>query len=113
MKKLKKPLLFTLCLLPISLIAGFFVIRYQMEMYDPSVLEEAVNQLGSLDLLVAIGMVQTVVYAAFCGFAGYLLSESLGLMKPFRFKKKALLTTALLSVICGILFSLDPWVFGR
>ena len=73
MKKLKKPLLFTLALLPIAAIGGWFTVLYQMDLYDPSVFEEAVAQLGSMEVLILISVVQVIGYAAFCGFFGYLL----------------------------------------
>ena len=34
MKKFKKPLLFSLSFLPVSLIATFFVTLYQFDLYD-------------------------------------------------------------------------------
>ena len=46
------------------------------------------------------------------GSVGCLLAEKLGLMKPFRFEKAALLKTLPLCVAAGLLFSLDYWTFG-
>ena len=34
MRKVKKPLIFTLALLPIAALAGYFVAMYQLELYD-------------------------------------------------------------------------------
>lgn len=112
MKKWKAPALFTLALLPIAAIAGYFVTVYQLETLSPALLEESLAQLGSLELLTAITIVQTIGYAAFCGFFGYLLARSCGLMRPFGFDKTPLLRTVMFSVIGGLLFSLDYWTFG-
>lgn len=112
MNKLKKPLLFTLALLPFAAVAGYFMAVWQFETLDPALLEDAVSQLGSLDLLVVITVLQTIGYAAFCGFTGYLLADNLGLIRPFRPEKKPLVATVLLSLAGGILFSLDYWTFG-
>ena len=110
---MKKALKFTLSLLPVALVAGYFVTVYQLEMLDEAILAPALEQLGSVWVLIAISMVQTVGYAAVCGFVGCLLANSLGLWKPIRFEKEQLLKALLYSVIGGIIFSLDKWTFGR
>ena len=46
------------------------------------------------------------------GFFGYLLADSLGLWKPLKVEKKHLALTLAISVVGGIVFSLDHWVFG-
>ena len=113
MAKLKKPLLFVLCLLPIAIVAGIFVGYYQLDTLSDEVITEVIAQVGSADILIVVGAVQTVGYALFCGFFGYLLADKTGLWKPIRFEKKKLITTLGISVIGGIVFSLDHWVFGR
>ena len=112
MKNWKASLRFTLTLLPIAAVAGYFTILYQLDFMDTATIDLAVSQLGSLEALIAVYIVQTVGYAALCGFVGHILATSLGLMRPLRFEKKPLLTTVLLSVIGGVLFSLDYWTFG-
>lgn len=112
MRKFKKPLMFTLALLPVAAIGGWFIGLYQFEMYDPVILEEAVAQIGSLEILLFVAMIQTVIYAAVCGFFGYILSEKCGLMKSIRFEVSFVIRTLVLSLIGGVLFSLDYWTFG-
>ena len=106
MKKLKAPLLFTLPLLPIAAVAGYFTILYQLDFLDAAAIDLAVSQIGSIEALIAVTVVQTVGYAAFCGFAGYILASKLGLMKPIRFEKKAVITTLILAFAGGVVFSL-------
>ncbi len=113
MTRFKKPLLFALCLLPIAIIAGIFVGFYQLDFYSDEILAEAVAQLGSTDLLIVISAVQTVGYALFCGFFGYILADKIGLWKPIRFEKKNLFITLAISLVGGIVFSLDHWTFGN
>ncbi len=103
---------FTLPLLPMSAIAGYFVIQYQLEILDPVIVSEGVCQVGSLGALIAISVLQTVLYAALCGFFGHILAGKVGLIQPVRFRKKPVLVTLLLSLVGGILFSLDYWTFG-
>ena len=110
---MKKALRFTLALLPIALVAGYFVTVYQLEMLDEAILAPALEQLGSVWVLIAITMVQTVGYAAVCGFFGCLLANSLGLWRPIRFEKASLLKALGLSIVGSMIFSLDKWTFGR
>lgn len=113
MHKYKPALRFTLSLLPITAAAGYFTVKYQLPMLDPRMIETAVQQVGSLRALIGITVLQTVLYAAVCGFFGYILSAKIGLMRPFGFRKANVLRTLAASVIFGILFSLDPWIFGK
>ena len=113
MSRTKKALLFTLALLPIAVAAGYFTARYTMRLQDPAVLQQAIAQLGSEKALFAVSTVQVVLYAAVCGFFGYILSDKLGLMRPFRFETKPLLITLIASVVCGAILSLDAWTFGK
>ena len=110
--KYRVPLRFTLALLPLAAAAGYLVIRYQLELYDEATLSAMAAQLGGTAVLLAVGTVQTVVYAAIAGFFGYILAEKLGLMRPFRLEKRPLLRTLAVSVPLGVLLSLDYWTFG-
>ena len=112
MRKFKKPLLFALCLLPVAIVAGIFVGFYQLDTLSDEMIAEIVTQVGSTDVLIVVGAVQTVGYALFCGFFGFLLAEKVGLWKPIKLEKKRLAVTFAVSVIGGIVFSLDHWVFG-
>lgn len=112
MTKLKKPLLFAVCLIPIAVVAGIFVGLYQLDIYSDEVIAEMAAVFGSTDILVAISAIQTVVYALFCGFFGYILADKIGLWKPIQFEKKKLVSTLVISVPAGIFFSLDYWTFG-
>ena len=110
--KLKKPLLFALCLLPIAAIAGVFVSLYQLDVYSEEIAAQIMAELGSRGALVAVGAAQSMGYALICGFFGYILADKLGLWKPIRLEKKKLLVTLTVSLVGGVVFSLDHWVFG-
>lgn len=109
---IKKALIFILCLIPISVIAGIFVAIYQFDVYDPAMLDEMISQIGSKTALIAITAVQTVMYAVVCGFFGYIFAEKLGLMRSFRLEKKKLVPVLIITLVMGVLFSLDYWTFG-
>ena len=109
---MKKALKFMLPLLPVALIAGYFVTGYQLEILDPALYEEILTQLGGAWVLKLIAMAQTAGYALFCGVLGHILTQKVGLMWPIRFAKKPLLLTLGLSLVFGVVFSLDYWTFG-
>ena len=112
MKTLKAPLLFALALVPVGAVAASFTILYQLDFMDAAMIAEAVAQFGSEAGLIAVYILQITIYTFVCGFVGHILAGKLGLLKPFRIEKKPLVTTLILSLVGGILFSLDYWTFG-
>ena len=112
-KRLKKPFLFALALLPIAIIGSYFATVMTFSTIDAAILDEAVKQIGSRELLIVVSCIQPVLLTLVCGFFGYILSDKVGLMRPFRFTKKPLLITVIASVIGGVIFSLDAWTFAR
>ena len=113
MSRLKKPLLFTLAILPIAIIGSILVSYYTMETYTPEMTEAILASVGSMGAFVAVASAQGAVYAAIAGFFGYILADRLGLMRPLRFEKQALKRALAVTAACGLLFSLDPYLFGR
>ena len=113
MNKIKKPLLFTLAFLPIAVVAGYFVVMYQLALFDQAILNEIISKVGSQKIIILVAVLQTIIYACVCAFFGYILSEKIGLMKSLRFKKASVVRTLIISVPVGVLFSLDFWIFGR
>jgi len=113
MKKYKKPLLFALALLPVAVIGGCFAAVFSISSMDPALLEEAIRQLGSREAVILASTVQPVMLALLCGFFGYILSEKLRLMRPFRFDRTPLLRVLVISALCGGILSLDAWTFAR
>lgn len=112
MNKYKKPLLFALAMLPVSAIAIFFTVLYQFDLYDEATVELLISQVGSIELVMVITMVQNcgMIFAA-C-FFGYILASRLNLLKPFRFEKRTLIVCFAASVLSGIVLALDYWTFG-
>lgn len=109
---MKKALKFTLWVLPVAAVATFFTLLYQLDLYDEQTVQAMVDQLGSLEAVIAISMVQSMIYVIVCSLFGYILAEKVGLMAPIRLERKSLVRTALLSVAAGVIFSLDYWTFG-
>ncbi len=113
MNSAKKALRFVLCLLPVAAAAGWFTAQYQFAMLPPEEIDAAAARLGSRDALNALVVLQAVLYAAVCGFFGYILAEKIGLMRPFRIEGGSIRRALFITIPAGILFSLDPWVFGK
>lgn len=111
-KRFRKPLLFALALLPVSALGAWFAALYQLDFLDEATLAKVMEQLGSTGAFMAVYVVQILVYMLVMGFAGYVLAEKLGLMKPLRFEKAALMKTLPLCAVAGLLLSLDYWTFG-
>ena len=112
-KKAGRALIFSLALIPIAAIGGYFSVKMLLPSLDPSILEEAVNTVGSEDLVMVVSIIMTVVYAIVLGFFGWIIAEKIGLIRPIRFQKNSLVPVLIISLVGGIIFSLDAWTFGR
>ena len=112
MKAWKKALRFALFLLPVGLIGGWFAAEMQLPSLDPALLEQTIQQAGSLEAAKALTAVSTAVYTVVCGFFGYLLAETIGLIRPFRFEKAPLTRCVPVALLGGAILSLDAWTFA-
>ena len=112
MKTRKKALLFALCLMPVSLIGGWLSTEMSISSMEPSMLEAAVQQAGSMNVLKAVSILQIVFITFVCGFFGYILAVKTGLMRPFGLKNPPLVRALLLASLGGAVLSLDAWTFG-
>lgn len=109
---IKKPLFFVAALLPVMIIGGFFTGIYSFDTYTSEMQNQIIAQVGSYELLLLVVTIQSVIYASVCGFIGYILSTKVGLMREIRLEKEKLIKVLPMTVISGILFSLDYWIFG-
>ncbi len=119
MKKiLKKALIFTLTLIPVAAVAGYFALRFQMASLDPAMIDTMMQQLGDTAplsgeaMLTVLTVAQTVMYAVVCGFFGYILAHRTGLLKPLKAEKKPLAVTLGAGAVAGAAVALDYWTFG-
>ncbi len=112
MKKLKKPFLFSLALVPVSVIAIIFTCLYQFDLYPAEVIDEMLAVFGSRAVVIVLTVVQNVGLIFVLSFFGYILAEKTGLLRTFAVEKHPLTVSVVLSVVFGILFALDPWSFG-
>lgn len=105
---MKKALKFTLCMAPLSIAAGITVALYEIGTGIASQMQMPEGKLVSLITL------QTVVYALISAFLGYLLSDATGLLRPFGFQKKPLVSTLVIGSASGaVMFVLEHLLFSR
>ena len=111
-RKNKKPLCFVMAVLPAAIVGGIFTGIYTFEGYTADMQQELLTQLGGYVQYLMVITLQTIIYAVVCGFFGYILADKTGLLKPFTLERNKLIKACLAGVICGVVFSLDYWVFG-
>ncbi|MBQ7964685.1 MAG: CPBP family intramembrane metalloprotease [Ruminococcus sp.] len=106
----KKALLFTLSLLPVAIIGGICTAIYQLDTLSEEMVQQAVSQLGGVEILIAITTLQTIMYALVCGFIGYIITVKTGLYKPFTLNKKGMLSSLVVGAFTGVLLGIDHFV---
>lgn len=105
---------YILFLLIFGIIGGYFTAVYQLQSLDEATKAILSEQLGSLDLLLPITVLQTVGYAVALGLIGRFFARKIGLWRKPTFHKKGIVTLVLVSLIGGcamILF--DILFFGN
>ena len=75
MKQLKKPILFTLIILPVAAVATVLACLYQFELYPAKTVEEAIAEVGSRELVIFISVVQSLWMIMLSSFFGYWFAE--------------------------------------
>lgn len=109
---IKKVLLFTLSLLPVAIIGGICTAIYQLDTLSKDMVDQAISQIGSVEILIAITTLQTVMYALVCGFIGYIITNKVGLYKPFKLKKKSVFSSLAFGAFMGVLLGIDHFLSG-
>lgn len=95
MTKFRKALLFTLCLIPFAAVGGWFTAQMSIASVDEEALANAIQQVGSKEMVMLLTTLQTVIYAVICGFLGILLQIKSVLSDPFSLPKRIRLSRCL------------------
>lgn len=97
-----------------GLVGGFFTALYTIESLDQALIDEALAQIGSIEMLIVITTIQSLIYAVLLGLIGKIIAEKIGLWHKISFELKPLIYTAIASVIGGMIFILaDVLVFAK
>ncbi len=109
-----KNLKFVIFLFVFGLVGGYFTSLYSIEIMDSTLLEETVTQVGSIENIILISTVQSLLYAVVLGLIGKIISEKIGLWREFILEAKPLIYTAIASLVGGAFFILaDVLVFAE
>ncbi len=113
-KFVKNNLAFILFLSVFGLVGGYFTGLYTIESLSTEMLEEIVNQVGSVEILTLITTIQSLLYAVALGFIGRFFAKKIGLWRSLSFEFKPLVSVILVSLIGGAIFTLgDYHLFGN
>ena len=111
---LKNNLKFIAFLLIFGLVGGYFTVLYSIEIMQPQVLEETVAQAGSIETVIAVTVIQYVLYSVVLGLFGKSLAGKIGLWRKLSFEVKPILSVLLVSLIGGALFiGVDVLLFSN
>lgn len=113
MKYIKENWQYFLFFVLVCIVGGYFSTIYLVDTLDSNMIEEAVKQIGSKELLMVVSVVQITIYAVIFTGIGIILSNKIGLWKKFEMNKQGLITVLVLSVVGGLSLSVvDKYVFG-
>ena len=93
-----------------GLVGGYFTGLYSVETLSPEMLEQVVQQVGSVEMVILITTMQSLLYGLACGLVGKFLSKKVGLWREnWTLERKPLISAAIVGLITGcalILFDL-------
>ena len=97
-----------------GLVGGYFTGIYTVQSLSPELLNEALAEIGSVEILCVVTAIQGLGYAVILGLIGKKLSMKLGLWKNIEFSKKAIIEIVLVTILGGIVFIMaDTLIFNN
>lgn len=97
-----------------GLVGGYFTAIYSLQTFDQNMLEEVIAQVGSIDLMVAITTIQSLVYALVLGIIGKYLAKKIGLWRKVALTKNGNLELIIVTLVGGAAFILfDYLIFSN
>lgn len=107
-------LLYILFLAFFGLVGGYFTALYSVEILDDAAIDQVIAQVGSLDVVILITVMQSLLYAVLLGLIGRAISVRIGLWREFTFEAKPMAITVIASLVGGVIFILaDALLFAR
>ena len=103
---IKKNLKLIIFLAIFGLVGGYFTALYTIDSLDQAMIDEALAQIGSIEVLIVVITLQSLIYAVVLGFVGKIIAERIGLWRKITFESKPLIYTAVASIIGGMIFIL-------
>ena len=87
-----------------GLIGGYFTGIYTLQSLSPELLNEALGEVDSIEIVYLVTAFQGLAYAVVLGLIGKLLAKKIGLWKKVEFSKKAVITILLVTIFGGLIF---------
>ena len=112
MKYIKDNWKFFVFMIVMCIIGAYFTTIYSLQTVDQKVLDEAIKQVGSKDMVIAITVIQTIIYGIMFAGLGLILSNKVGLWKKFKKDKDAIKWTTIIAIVGGLLLIGDRYIFG-
>ena len=112
MKELiKNNLKYLIFLAIFGLIGGYFTAVYSIQSLSQDMIEEALAEIGSIDLVIAIITLQSLGYALILGIIGKILAKKIGLWRKVAFDKKGNIELTTVALLGGMAFILIDYFF--
>lgn len=111
---IKNNLKYLIFLAVFGIVGGYFTSIYSVQSLSPEMLEEALAEIGSIDLLIVITTAQSLIYALIFGILGKILATKIGLWRKITFEKNGILEVIITSLAGGVLLIyLDIFLFNN
>ena len=97
-----------------GLVGGYFTALYSIQSISQELLEEAILQVGSIEVVIIITTLQSFGYALILGIIGKMIAKKIGLWRKMIFEKKGNIELIIVSFIGGAAFVLlDNCIFSN
>ena len=97
-----------------GLVGGYFTAIYSIQGISQEMLDEAIAQAGSLNVVILASTVQSIGYTLILGIIGKILAKKIGLWRKIEFTNEAIRELLLVTIVGGIVFIMaDHLVFNN
>ena len=97
-----------------GLIGGYFTGIYTLQSLSPELLNEALGEVESIEIIYVVTAIQGLLYAVVLGLIGKFLAKKIGLWEKIEFSKKSVVEMVLVTILGGIIFIMaDQLVFNN
>ena len=97
-----------------GLIGGCFTGIYTLQSLSPELLNEALGEVDSVEILYLVTAIQGLSYAVVFGLIGKFLAKKIGLWNKIEFSKKSVVEMVLVTILGGIIFIMaDQLIFNN
>lgn len=109
----KKAFKFTLCLLPIGIIAAVLAALYSFSSYDEEMVDQILAHMPKSVFIMITVLQIGIIYTGFMGYFGYILADKVNLIKKPSFEIRNTVLTLAISVVAGLFLLSDYFIFAK